>query len=457
MVTADAEGNLEITFRNQFTNQPTHMHVGHVGAVQASYVALLTPKGLLVVDPLKGTALWRKTDVPIQTRVFGDEQCLFTVDLANGVVGSGQAYRAIDGTNMKVPDFGVFYQNKIRILGRKLLTRVGGEKTTVKLYDITSGKDVWSQAFHPLATVLITEDFAITGVIEPGRQGHGARCADGQDRLSDQGSPGAGDEGRHQRPGGASAAARPGALLHRPEPADRRSSRPADPATTILATACGCRTVNGWVLAFFREEGEHLGNDDSSYTWDGKKWVVGARKLVKHKKGDLAWRSPERIDNQLIIVEQFENLPVMLFSARYPTQVGVQLGWLTSTQCLLRETGKRLYWNVQKPGAAAAPFGTFAIDTRDGSINLVGSFRNSSVQIYVDDGRPRLCAGAPAGAGAMMPAPGMDMGFGPGGFGPGGFGPGGFNPGGFGPGGPIIIQPFPLPPPVMPPPPPPGR
>ena len=47
-------GNLDFVFTpTSTTEQITYMPVGHVGAVQASYVALMTPKGLVVVDPLR--------------------------------------------------------------------------------------------------------------------------------------------------------------------------------------------------------------------------------------------------------------------------------------------------------------------------------------------------------------------------------------------------------------------
>ena len=41
--------------------------------------------------------------------------------MTDGVAGTGRAYRAIDGTNMNVADFGDLYQNRIRVIGRKLL------------------------------------------------------------------------------------------------------------------------------------------------------------------------------------------------------------------------------------------------------------------------------------------------------------------------------------------------
>ncbi len=419
--TLDSDGNLEIVYRN-FNGQSVNAMVGHVGAVQASYVALMTPKGLVVVDPLRGTPLWRKTDVPLTTRVFGDDQCLFTVEMANGAVGAGRAYQAIDGAAKNVPDFGPLYQGRIRVIGRKLLVSqidAGGQKA-LKLYDVITGKEVWSKAFSARATVLATEDVGITGVIEPSGQATVLDAETGkilfQNILQAKARPVSADEMSNLE--------EPLLLQDR----DRFYFALNQPSVVRFgevhnnfANGLRCRPVNGWVLSFFREDGQHL--------YDGK--------LVAHKKGDFDWCSPHRIENQLVIVEQFENLPVMVFTAR---QV-VGQNSISSTLALHRANGKRIYSNVvNRPGQlpftpqGSAPFSTFVIDTKDGAINLIG-LRSSddSLQILVNDGRDRPlppgAALAAAGNGAVVDM--VDWGMPVGGFGPnGGFGPGIFVPGG---------------------------
>ena len=70
----------QLELLDQFNNQRTRTPIGHVGAVQASYVALTTSKGLVVLDPLRGNVLWSKISVAPQTEVFGDDQHLFLVN-----------------------------------------------------------------------------------------------------------------------------------------------------------------------------------------------------------------------------------------------------------------------------------------------------------------------------------------------------------------------------------------
>src|SRR5262249_23518561 len=89
----DREGNLDIQYISQFTNQWANMHIGKVGTVQASYVALVTHKGLEVLDPLRGTVLWSKMDVSTRTHVFGDGQHIFLVNAdSNGNNAAGRAF-----------------------------------------------------------------------------------------------------------------------------------------------------------------------------------------------------------------------------------------------------------------------------------------------------------------------------------------------------------------------------
>src|SRR5262249_17919340 len=167
-VQPDHDGHLQLVMWNTSNGQRSTVQVGHVGAVQASYVALVTHKGLLVLDPIRGTVLWKKMDVHPSTRVFGDDNHMFLVETSEGAAGSGRVLRASDGMEIAAADFGGVYQNRVKLLGRRILAAVPGrDHLVLKLYDIVLGKDVWSKNFDPKATVLQTEDANLTGVIYP--------------------------------------------------------------------------------------------------------------------------------------------------------------------------------------------------------------------------------------------------------------------------------------------------
>jgi hypothetical protein len=108
----------------------------------------------------------------------------------------------------------------------------------------------------------------------------------------------------------------------------------------------------------------------------------------------MVWHSQTPLLNQMAIVEQFEQLPVLLFSARYMEQFngGMGMRWQSSTMSLDRRTGKFIYDSSLEPNAfpnnnnnGAPQFYAFVVDQRLGTINMVGP--TSVVQHYIDDGR----------------------------------------------------------------------
>lgn len=371
-VLPDAEGRLELIMINQFTGQRTRVPIGSVGAVHASYVALLTQKGLVVLDPLRGTTLWKKIDVPPATHAFGDDQYLFLVDAAEGSTGAGRTFRAADGEPLDVPDFGSLYQNRIRIMGRRLLAAVPAkEGLTLRLYDIATGKDVWSKTYARKSQVVLkTEDPAFTGVIDSasgklvvleaatGRELMTANAAQYRIALDDL-------KGLHE----------PLLLADR----DRfyvALSQPVDSAKVgggVLQNnfnnGLRCFPVNGWVAAFHRKPGK---------TADG----------VEFKAGEMAWHSSKRIENQMLILEQFDLLPVMLFSVRFNEQIGGGARgnrWVTTTQSLHKGNGKMIFDSGNKPCDSRAQYDAFNLDLKAGTINLIGY--GSTLQHYINDGR----------------------------------------------------------------------
>jgi hypothetical protein len=129
-------------------------------------------------------------------------------------------------------------------------------------------------------------------------------------------------------------------------------------------------------------------------------------KVVTWKQGDMAWHSYTPITNQLIVLEQFQALPVALFSARYHELIngGVQGGrWVSVTQSLNRRTGKLVYAPPEhKTAIGMAPqFHTFSIDPKAGTITMVGA--SGSVQHYVIDGRNQSASAS----GAYRPPAGL--------------------------------------------------
>jgi hypothetical protein len=157
-----------------------------------------------------------------------------------------------------------------------------------------------------------------------------------------------------------------------------------------------CVPVNGWVAAFQRRAG---------------KTPAGAQA----KAGDMAWHSSKRIDNQMLVLEQFDLLPIMVFSVRYHELIGGGAQgqrWVHYTQSIQKGNGKLVYDSgsrfLNPTNVNNAYYDAFTLDVKTGTINLTGF--NGTLQHYIDDGRAvPTPAGATMGPGTTAPTAGMPL------------------------------------------------
>ena len=71
---------------------------------------------------------------------------------------------------VKLPaDFGDLYQRHLRIRGRTLLVQDETAKgeLVLRLYDVFAGKDIWSKTFPPKSVLLRAEEGDLAGVVDP--------------------------------------------------------------------------------------------------------------------------------------------------------------------------------------------------------------------------------------------------------------------------------------------------
>src|SRR5262249_15640318 len=156
MFRLDGEGGLYLVVSSQGAQQ----QLGQIGALTESYLCLRTPEGLVALDPLRGTVLWKKTDVSPRTQIFGDDEYLYLAEARDKGVGTTRAVRGSDGATMDGPDFSSIFQRRPRIVGGRLLvseTSASGA-TALHLYDVRSGKDAWRKDLAPGSLILRVED-----------------------------------------------------------------------------------------------------------------------------------------------------------------------------------------------------------------------------------------------------------------------------------------------------------
>ena len=256
-VLPDAEGNLEVYYWNQMNAQRTHVRIGQVAAVQASYVALVTQKGLTVLDPLRGKELVEKTLTCRCRRVFGDDQYLFMVEEGEGgAIGAGRVVRAIDGSQITAPDFGGIYPEPYPRDGTQNpggRSNAGGQGQRQAVPTSSPARICGTASVSPQGRGCTrTEDPGLTGVIEPDGKMTVIEVDTGRILLETnvlQGRVGREDIVNLQEP----------LLLQDRDRFYLALNQPIDGAKvagSVIGNNFGnglrCRNVNGWLLAFFR-------------------------------------------------------------------------------------------------------------------------------------------------------------------------------------------------------------
>jgi outer membrane protein assembly factor BamB len=307
-------------------------------------VVLRTRQGLMALDPIRGSVLWQKAEVPATTQVFGDDENLYLIDARNdGTFGVGRALRARDGAVVKIPDFASVYANCVATFGRRLLVAEKGpkEEQVLRLYDPLSGKDVWKREFSKGALVLQSEEPGLVGVAEPNDEGK-LTIFDGltqQVQCSIKLDPKSLDKARSI------------ALL-----ADRNNFYVA---------------VNGGAANPWGGPWPALTNGTRGIPVNGRFYTI--RRTFERGPGFLNLYHKKwwvDLEDQILILDQFRDLPIALFAARSQKQMNGGVFQSTSVQTVEKATGRVLYDKRQQNNNIQ--YHTLHVDSRAGTIDLIG-------------------------------------------------------------------------------------
>jgi outer membrane protein assembly factor BamB/tetratricopeptide (TPR) repeat protein len=366
----DNEGVLQIMGFNQMTQTQVQVRIGYVAAVQPSYVALVTQKGLVVLDPLRGAVLWTKSDVPTRMHVFGDESNLYLVDVRDGVTGAGRAVRATDAAPVNLPDFAKVFRHKVRMLGsnRILAAQPAADHLVLRFYDVPTGKDLYSQKFHAKAVVLQTDEPGLAGVLEP---------EDGKVTVIDL-------DARK--------------VVVTANIKEFRIADPKNKALEDLKEPLLVRDAEQYYVALNKAvEGNKvwMGIVSNNFGTGLRCFPVNGFLASFDNKGEFLWHSDGPIHNQMLVLEQFRSLPALVLTARYMEMMQNNMGgfnpgigqrWVLATQVINKASGKRLYDPANRGvNNGNAQFAGFTVDPQRGAVNLIGY--GNTVQIYINDGK----------------------------------------------------------------------
>jgi outer membrane protein assembly factor BamB len=352
----DKDGTLQMTYQDGYFHK-----LGRTGPVEASYVCLNTREGLMALDPLQGTVLWVRSDVPPRTHVFGDDQYVYLVEVrSDGTAVNSRALRARDGVAVKVPDFASAYQRRLRTIGRHIVVSENdarGGQVVLRLYDVQTGKDTWKQTFKAGTVVVHSEEADLVGTIEPTNNGqvtlYNVRTL--QKVMEAQVDP-KDVEKVHE--------------VHllvdndffflacnkTPDQQMNQWGGFGGPYPNVT-NGIRCLTVNGQIYAFHR---------------DPKR---------RTEKGPVAWKAESA--NLMLVVDQFRDLPILILTAwnQEMNQGGRGITQNAKTRLIEKRTGKLIYDSPPNQGRNQQ-FHTLKANVRAGTIELIG--HQNKVLSYVE-------------------------------------------------------------------------
>ncbi|VTR94908.1 oxidoreductase : Pyrrolo-quinoline quinone OS=Pirellula staleyi (strain ATCC 27377 / DSM 6068 / ICPB 4128) GN=Psta_4175 PE=4 SV=1: PQQ_2 [Gemmata massiliana] len=327
--------------------------MGRATVLQSNYVCLLTSEGLEAIEPTTRRVLWTRQGVPERTNVHGDGRYIVLVETESGgghKPVSTKLLRAVDGMQVEnSPDSGRVLANakSYRIIGRTALiaSGTGDQPRALRLYDLATGKDVWKKEYDakavPISSPLnpdwtgfvksdgTAEIFSVrTGEViaalkidQKNVASHLKACS-GAQVLAD------GD--------------RYYLILDQEANAGRQLN---------IASMVRSQRVNGPIYAFDRGTGKRL-------------WVY---------EGVL--------DNQQIILEQFNELPVIMAAAVAMNPNGGQ--YVHNVVVIEKERGRLLF---NKPLGYNGNQFNLIVDSKNGTITL--NRYDVSVRIQADEKKP---------------------------------------------------------------------
>jgi outer membrane protein assembly factor BamB len=325
----DADGVLQIVYQDGYT-----LRLGQSGPVTATGVCLLTQEGLIALDPLTGRTLWTRSDVPRHSYIFGDDQHVFLVELDKNNTPTGtRAFRTQDGAAVRVPDFTAPYSRRLRVMGGVLLLTESTPDAglTMRLYDVATGKDVWTKRFPAKSVVLRSEEPDLAGAVSPDGKATVVSLRTGKEVLIGMIDP------RHLQNVQQAHLLADGQFVYM-----MFHATPKNDVWSNLQPGTGLRglPVNGAVYAFDRATGKI-------------KWIA-------------------EVENQQLVLEQWKELPVLIFTSRYnKIQGGFWRGQVVSVEIYYKANGK-LVFNRPDLGQQVQQFYALNYDPRSGKIELTG-------------------------------------------------------------------------------------
>jgi hypothetical protein len=325
-------------------NEGWKQRLGQTGPLEGSAICLQAREGLMAVDPLSGRILWVRTDIGSRSKIFGDGELVYVVEMdENNVPSMTRALRASDGASVKVPDFATLYAKPTtRLIGHNLLLQetlpTGG--VSVRHYEVRTGKDLWAETFPAGSFVTRTEDPYLVPVLNPG---------DGKLRVFD---------------------------LKTKQELLSAAVNPADLVAAHGVTVLSDGTY--FVLAVNGPPDPQSGGMQSAMLPNIGIHSVPLNGMLYCFEPATGKKRYSRIENQMIIVDYFQDLPIIMMASHHNKRIGN-----TNLNVVAVKTIEKATWKLKfdkdsdnSDNKASLPqgqtFHSLVVDARAGRVELIG-------------------------------------------------------------------------------------
>jgi len=347
---------------------------GQVGVIESSYVCLITRDGLVALDPSRGTVLWTKSNVSSRVQLMGDANHVFIFESnAEGGITSARAVRAGDGVEIQIQDASQLFSSlkRSKSVGRRILAHEEkGDKKSMRLYDILTGKDDWTKEISGSAVMLQCDDPNLTGFVTDKGEVAVFSVKDGKEIFSSKLDSKKLAQHMDKVESAVLLVDRERFFVVLNRPVENNVNFGFGPSVTP-----GIRMlrVNGPIYCFDRATRKRL------------------------------WFTEELFDNQQIVLDQFQDVPIVL-GAHLHNRInnGIFEGNALKIVAIDKRTGVCLF---KKEVQQNQPFHALHVDPRAGTIEFIrGDMR---VKFSPDDGKATSALpGVPVGANIPQPVPG---------------------------------------------------
>lgn len=336
--------------------------IGMMGVVGQQGVCMpVREKGLVMVDSLTGKERWVREGIPASAELFSDGSHIYlNIPSADGAPARSLALCGRDGTDAAAPAFVTQYQKRKEVFGRYLLVeeKDAGGSTSLRLYDVRTGKDTWKETF-PAKTILLNSQV---------RQMVGALDQEGHLRVIEL-------------------------------PSGRVVLQGELPAASIkdVREVHLLRDSDAWYLACNRQPGEELAQQPAGGPGAPMRQVAPGQTLVRpacptlpnlfvegtlaafdRNTGRLLWLT--ELPKQCLVIDQFSDCPLFIAAstqstrprlaannARNPNRISRFQPNTSNFLALDKRSGRVIY---EQTRASSHSFQSMHVDPRQGLIEL---------------------------------------------------------------------------------------